>query len=336
MHQIQVLKGALLRTNSSILGAISMAGFRVVEMMGRELPGVVRLFLDALQPVDPMRRRPDLPSIEILIPFVLKDLEMLAHSTFAAVLSSRNPVSRVRLVTPERTLERGGLLLKPVREDIVGGLEAQGVLVSFETDEGVVPAVVRNYITELGLAPRYHGWLSAQAVKLMGAWGGQAAATLIVDADTVLTFKRTWLDQQGCQILMIGQESREAFFKYASEYLGISSRPRLSYITHHQLMQRDLLRELFPRGSKDIIRWIAKGRPKNSDSAEGGLRHAEYELYGAFLDNLKRKRRKYATWGNGTGVRQYMSELLIDPHKWALSTSFHHYKSRNNTPDRLL
>ena len=338
MVGIRILKRILLRSNSNLAGRLAMLGFVHLDKKGIEVPGLLRVMLDTLQPVNPLRGSQDLPEIEILIPFVLKDIEMLKACAEGAVYSSSNTVSMVRLITPYRTKQRAPKELENATLEVRNFLREHGIPLSVEFDEDVVPESVRNHITSLALAPRYHGWLSAQTVKVFGAMGAKSRATLIVDSDTVLTFPRVWVDGLGRQVLMIGQESRPSFFTYASEYLNIRARPRLSYITHHQMMQADILEEIFPRPDVDIIRWIHDAGLTGPDHDSGELRVAEYEIYGAYLDTRRPKRRVYASWGNGTGVRDadLSSTLRTLIGGWALSTSFHHYKSRSNTPDEVM
>lgn len=83
---------------------MGIAGYLEESRFG--LSGTARLMVDALQPVDPLRTQTGLPSIEIVIPFVLKDLDTLSFSLVGAVSSSRNPISRVVLITPQRTFGR--------------------------------------------------------------------------------------------------------------------------------------------------------------------------------------------------------------------------------------
>ena len=334
----QILKRILLRRNSDLAGRLAMLGFLYLDSKAREVPGLLRVMLDMLQPVNPLRGSQNLPEIEILIPFVLKDLEMLKVCAEGAVYSSTNPVSMVRLITPYRTKQRAQEELENATSEVRNFLRDKGIPLSVEFDEDVVPETVRNHISRLALAPRYHGWLSAQTVKLFGAMEAKSRATLVVDSDTVLTFPRVWVDGLGRQVLMIGQESRPSFFNYASEFLDIGARPRLSFITHHQMMQVDILEGVFPRGEIDIIRWMEDAGLFGPDHDSGELRIAEYEIYGAYLDIRRPKRRVYASWGNGTGVRDadLSSTFRTLLGGWALSTSFHHYKSRNNTPDEAM
>lgn len=336
MGLLEVAKAIVLRSNYRALGRLGVGFFTLLDSRGREIPGFLRLVLDAIQPVDPLKNAPILPSIEIAIPFVLKDLEIVEDCVAHAIESSANPVKAVRVVTPYRTRDANPTVLQDILHRLQQKFSSREIDFSVEFDEELLHESVIKKINQYDLSARYKGWLTAQLVKVSAALNSASDATLIVDSDTLLTHKRTWLDSSGTQILMIGQESRPAFWVFTTNFLGFGTRPRLSYITHHQLMQKDILQEIFPRGPESLVAWIEAANPKDSDYGQGGLAIAEYELYGAYLDNIRPDRRVLAAWGNGTGTRSKDGGAVAVPQSWALSTSFHHYKSRSNTPDELL
>lgn len=336
MGLVDVAKKKLLRSNSQVLGRLGLGLFRQLDSRGIEIPGVARLILDGIQPVDPLRKASSLPSIEIVVPFVLKDLEIVEDCVTHAIEATSNPVRAVRVITPYRTRDSDPSALQDVIHRLEQKFSSDATEFLVEYDEEILHKSILEKINQYGLSARYKGWLTAQLVKVSAALTSETGATLIVDSDTLLTYKRTWIDLSGKQILMIGQESREAFWVFATHFLGIGSRPRLSYITHHQLMQKDILEQIFPRGPESLVAWIEAASPRDSDYVAGGLAIAEYEVYGAYLDNVRPERRVFATWGNGTGRRNAGIGSVAVPQSWALSTSFHHYKSRNNTPDELL
>ena len=79
------------------------------------LEGKVRLIVDSLQPVDPLWKEKNLPPIEVVIPFVLRDMETLRLCIEGALASSRNPVARVTLITPQRTFLELSVLGKELK-----------------------------------------------------------------------------------------------------------------------------------------------------------------------------------------------------------------------------
>ncbi len=328
------LKHRLLRTNQRLLG---LAGVGVASLLSKTrfgLPGGLRLIVDFVQPVDPLRKVGGVPAIELVIPFVLKDLDVLPLAIRGAVRSSRNQIQRVLLLTPRRTMETVGNLDNFLARERAELAELGVQEVSLWIDEDILDPDVQQFIKAQDLPPRDRGWITQQIVKLAAVMQSELSGTLIVDADTVLMFSRTWLSHTGEQLLMIGQESRDPFFSFANAYLGITARSRLSFVTHHQLMQKSLLSEiLISRGG--VLGLLRKSLSEGPSSSP--LRAiSEYEIYGAFLSEMYPHLTRFATWGNGSGKRDELGSNLSEAHPWALSVSYHHYLSRSGVPDSLL
>lgn len=327
------LKSLLLRSNSRLLGS---AALRVAKLLAESpigLAGKGRLIVDSLQPVDPLRKEKNLPPIEVVIPFVLKDLETLRFSIEGALASSRNPVAQVTLITPHRTL-----LEFPELGEHLEGLFAQfsrwGAPFELLIDEELLPRKVIHYLQRENLKPRDRGWVTQQFVKLSAVLRSDFSGSLVVDADTVLMYERTWLTEDGRQILMFGQESRDPFFSFASQFLGLEGRSRFSFVTHHQLMQRSLLSEIF--GSPDGLAILLEFASDKSLSDNPFRAISEYEIYGSYLSEARKRFCRPATWGNGSGNRLLLNNSGGGDSRWALSVSYHHYLSRSGTPENLL
>ncbi len=298
------------------------------------LPGTARLMVDALQPVDPLRTETRLPSIEIVVPFVLKDLDTLVFALVGAVSSSRNPISRIVLITPQRTFERFPGINGKVQKFFDQQPALQDLKFEVRKDEDVVSKAVLAFVGEMNLEPRDRGWVLQQMVKISTVLSSESTGALVVDADTILMMKRTWVAADGRQILMMGQESRDPFFSFANDFLGLEGRIRLSFITHHQLMQPKVLKEIFAT-SEGLIEMLHKASRIQSTSSP--LRAiSEYEIYGAYLSEKFSGRCKFASWGNGSGTRDDIGPRRTGDAVWALSVSYHHYLSGSNISDSQL
>lgn len=327
-------KRHLLRLNSKTLGHASLALGKALDRSPFGLPGFARLLVDAFQPVDPLEQEENLPSIDLIIPFVLKDLETLGYAVSAAVESSRNPIGRVALITPERTFVHEPNIGQLVTELVLSHASLADISLELLVDEEILSNGVLSWLKQEQMPARDRGWVAQQLVKISCALASPFQGSLVVDADTVLMHKRTWLTSDGRQILMIGQESRDAFFSFSNEFLGFQQRARLSFITHHQLMQRDILSRIF--GSADGLVELMERAVHEAGSAEGLRSISEYEIYGAFLSEAMPQRGVFASWGNGSGLRDSVQSGSSGDALWALSVSYHHYLSRSGTPDRLL
>jgi len=326
----KVAKRLLLRSNHPALGRLAIKSFYTWSKRGRRISGNFRLLLDAIQPVDPLRSVKNLPPINIVMPFVRKDLAVLRHAVAGAVRSSKNPVRKVLLITPDRTFADGIVSGPAVIDDILGKVGADYPYLSIEIrrDEEVLGERLVAEIQNLGLEPRYNGWVTCQLVKILSVLQSDSVASLVVDSDTVLQFPRVWVDGLGRQALSIGQECREVPFSHTNKFLGITSRPLLSFVTHYQLMQKDLLQIIFPDGVEGVGSWLRFANPKNDDGLTG-LKLNDYETYGAFIHTHHPERTVLATWGNGSGIRDMLnpSKNESTPPTWPLSVSYHHYRS---------
>ena len=327
---ISRLKFSLLRTNSSLAGKLAMLLFVFFDRRHPGVSGRGRLLLDLCQPANPLQRSSNIPEIAIVIPFVRKDLEVLPNSVAAALSNSLNPVAVITLVTPRRTLVEGKMTVLDIERTVRAALEPHlsSVSVLVRHDEDVLGDELVAQISSLGLSPRYRGWCTQQLVKVLAVMQGAPTASLVLDSDTILQYPRVWLGQNAEQVLCIGQECRSVPFLHSSAFLGLSSRPRLSFVTHHQLMQRDVLKEIFPEGKASVGAWLAYANPKESDYASG-LKLNDYETYGAFLAERHPGRVRFASWGNGTGTRDqiFQSAGAKPVPTWPLSISYHHYRS---------
>ena len=334
MDAVVALKAALLRSNSRVAGELAMAVGQWIDGRFTGLPGLGRLLVDALQPADPLRSNENLPPIEVVIPFVLKDVDTLRMAIEGALTSSRNPIGQVTLVTPKRTLGhapdiRDRLLAEFMQSPLLAETPLKVVL-----DEEIVPASLMRIVEGEKLEPRDRGWVVQQLVKLSAVLISEWPGCLVVDADTVLMFRRTWLASDGRQILMIGQESREPFFSFASKFLDLVNRPRFSFVTHHQLMQRTLLESLLvPRGGVEALLELARTMKLNPNPLRA---ISEYEIYGAYLSRFHPELCHFASWGNGSGNRSHLTIRNEGDAAWALSVSYHHYLSADNTPATML
>jgi hypothetical protein len=75
-------------------------------------------------------------------------------------------------------------------------------------------------------------------------------------------------------------------------YFGVPKKYRLSFITHHQLMQPEIVRRMFPGGSESLLDWW------KSSTDPIGRDLGDYEAYGCFLAHHYPERVAYGSFGN--------------------------------------
>ena len=268
-------------------------------------PHRVREILDASTPVNPIKWSPDLPAIELAIPSTLKDLPYLKLVIQSAIKNSHNPIRLVRVVVPSSEIEQFRLTLG-------GGVEGTTLQV---IDEEQLLGNLLEICNEVAPLNR-RGWLIQQVLKYLCVLTSKSAGVLIMDSDTVLTTPRTWLDEDGTQMLMISYEYHLPYqlhflkFKMALDTSsGAPKSPRVSYVTHHQIMQPDLLREMLGgelNWEAGLRAWISAIDFQTQSPA------CEYHCYGTYLALAKTHRYKLARWGNIAMQRSQFQGLSLN------------------------
>lgn len=269
----------------------------------------LRKLVEAFLPCDPLADVLDPPPIELVIPCHADDAELLELVVWSALQSSRNPIAAVTLVTPTGAAPALGEL---------------GVPVTVRSDLEIVGRELLDLIDEL--VPQWRrGWVVQQVVKLRTVSRSTFDGCLAVDADTVLLRSRTWLSADGRQILAVPHEFHEPYVEHAARVWGLP-RPAVSFVTHHQLIQSRIVREMFGMGTATYERWLRAG-DWTEDSAI-----AEYHDLGAWLSEHHRDDVVLVRWRNRFGWRDQLPrggsvgdrrDLLRARFPHDLSVSFH-------------
>jgi hypothetical protein len=291
---LHALRNILRLGNSRALGAFA----RLVELVSQRfrkkyLPLPVRALISLCQPIDPLRRARKLPPIELVIPFVEKDLAALPIVLAAAKRNIRNPLATVTLITP-----RGADGLGP-RFSSPDSSKALDILLSKNPDARVLydqdilgTAILTELNARFGAGDRNAGWVLQQLIKFSAAHQSTEVGTLMLDADTVMLSPKTFIRNDKRQLLQIANEYHADFMRHVLMYFGVPKKYRLSFITHHQLMQPEVVRRMFPGGSESLLDWW------KSSTDPIGRDLSEYEAYGSFLAHHYPERVAYGSFGN--------------------------------------
>lgn len=321
------VRATIAHHNSKFLGWVGRFIASLVWLTQKKYPTLpVRLIISALQPVDPLRGEEKLPEIDLVVPFVEKDLPVLGMALQNAISNSRNPVGRIRLITPRNpkgnsprfSLSESHAVLIQILDTF------QNIDLWYDQDL-LGPKIMEKILSRFGSGDRKAGWITQQLIKFCGVMESTAEASLVLDADTLLLTPRTWLTKDGRQLLLLANEYHPAFMRHAETYFGIRKNLRMSFISHHQLMQKEVVRMMFPLGSASLVSWW------ESSSDPTGRDLGDYEAYGCFLAHHFPRRISYGSFGNLFSPRLEMflhdlrdsglspSELIPSYH----SVSFH-------------
>ena len=275
--------------------------------------GRVRRVVDHLQSIDPLSGSGEgnLPAINLLVPSTAKDFWKVNFVLQGARQASRNPIDEVTIVVPQRDLEEAHSY----------SWEAGVVAEENFLDPSVLSATDRY--SEIGR----RGWVIQQAIKLYGSLRSTAAGVLVIDSDTILLGRRTWLTKRGTKILSFSHEYHAPYETHAAKVWGARKRHYdLSYVTHHMLMQPELVRQMFPR-IESLVNWLDLGELSEHSAV------CEYHSYGRWVADNVPHRYRIARWKNESvliGEGEYSSpEILLSAlrelHPSLLSVSSHSY-----------
>lgn len=275
-----------------------------------------RKLLDRLLPVNPLDAASPLPNIELLIVAHPKDFGQLSLTIQSAISASNNKVEKIYLVVPDGS----ETALPRLAFDVV--TEAESNLLS----KSLSDAAKRNSPSNRS------GWMIQQVIKLNFVRKSEAKGILVVDADTALIKRRTFLDAAGAQLLHISSDYRFEYERHSRAMWGRRKRLKgTSFVTHYQLMQPSILREMFPEETS-LINWLRSADPTNKSPV------SEYHSYGRFLCDNHWDQVSLATWSNKSVSRESMAKAKLNASRLATafpssaSISFHSYVDAEKDP----
>ena len=316
----RLIKRLLERIQSPRADRVSVALARSIYRRWGFIPSWFRSAILSLWSTDPLGREQDLPDIDLGIVFALKDAELVPAAVLAAVNSSANRIKVVRLVTPNLDF--------PVVQESIEAVRQASLQLHFSLeihdDASLLGPERLSQLQNHRVHDRGIGWVTQQLLKLSAVLMSSQRATLIVDADTILLRRRTWLAQDGRQILMAPEWYRSLWTEDVERYLGLTKTLPFSFITHQQLMQRDLVENLFGSDGQKLLTWALSAR----------RRIAEYETYGTYLAEVYPERAVVARFGNfEAALREHVAGVRAEVglHELSrklegqLSLSVHHY-----------
>jgi hypothetical protein len=220
---------------------------------------------------------PDPPAIDLFLACAGKDLLTLPLAISAAAANVKNPIRTISVVVPDQDRETTQSVLA---EALTGGI-LDRVTISVDSDW-----LNRKTINDLRQAfGNRFGWILQQIITTNFVLKSASPGVLVINSDTVLTRPKLFLDSKGKQILHRSSEFNEPYYQYLrslDEQLEVKS----SHVTHHMLMQPDLMRAVMRHIGFESI--DALGRSVIDFSSKTGQLQfcLEFELYAQFVKLL--------------------------------------------------
>ncbi len=255
-----------------------------------------------------------LPAIEVLIPVAEKDFELMGSVIRGLLENCLNPITRILLVG-QSTVDID------FRDDKI-----------LEVDESqFLPDRLLNAISMSSGVTR-KGWTTQQVIKLYGAGISLAQGVLICDADTILLRPTCFLYKNGKQRLSISHEYhfpyQEHYERFMAQMKRISRKSKVSFVTHHQLMQPEVVRDMLQGDSRTLIdglcAWIDAFDSRDYSSG------CEYHTYGTYLATNYPQLVYLSRWRNQGVSRKTYHRISCHPCKDLISELSHVFPGRSS------
>lgn len=210
--------------------------------------------------------------IDVLIPAIEKDLDVLPHSIDSVRKQVRHPIGKIFIVGPENKKIKSLCIAKHCK---------------FIDEDSLLPLAKKdiNYSpTRRNIPVDRSGWLFQQLLKLGGDTLGSSDGFLVLDADTVLIRPHIF-EHCGKTVLFCRTLHYKPYFTTYKRLLGEEApgpAQSVFFVSHYMYFKKSHLRELKKLiESKHNTEWymaILKNINKNQWDS-----FSEYETYGNFM-----------------------------------------------------
>lgn len=234
--------------------------------------------------INPKSKRTSHVAIDVLIPVAEKDLNTLPAVIYFARKNILNPINKIYIAG------RAG-----VTEEIC---KNTGCIFINESD--ALP-IDKSDIIYNGTEWFRSGWLFQQLIKLNADAITDSENVLVLDADTCLVKKQSFVLDDGSFILNFGDEYHSPYKSY-TKLTQLKKRFFLSFVCHHMIFNKTILTCL----KNDIElhtgqNWISAILSYMDYTDSSGF--SEYELYGNYLYYNFRSKVKLEYWYNKPGSK---------------------------------
>jgi hypothetical protein len=249
--------------------------------------------------------------LDILIPVVEKDLEILPLTIDSVRKNLRHPIGRIIVIAPDS-------------EKIKAVCTSKGCEFLVEDTALSITKKEIQHKCDFEDVNRF-GWLFQQLIKLSGDTICTEEHYLTIDADTVLLRPQVF-ELKGKIVLLHSDEHHQPYFDLYEKLFGVTTKTTLSFVSHQMVFKKSFLKEFKEHIKKNGKNWLF-AILKNIDFSQGaGM--SEYELYGQWLLQNKADqivREYFFNVSLGRLMYKSLEDLQARLSKFYRSVSFHHY-----------
>jgi hypothetical protein len=230
-------------------------------------------------------------SIDLVIPTVPKDLELLLTVIEAAKRHILNPI-------------QGVYIIAPVNEHLQDFCTKYDITFIDETN---VLSYGKDSITYSANGVDRSGWIFQQLLKLHASAMTRAENYLIIDSDTVLLRDICFL-QNGRALFQQGEEWHEPYNKAFRYFFGESDTSTLTYVVHMMLFNRKMLAEMKAEMEERHHKSWDKVYLRSIDETEQSC-VADYTTYACWVHLRHPERMRLAPFYNKSFSRKQLAPL---------------------------
>lgn len=257
-------------------------------------------------------------TVDIAVVAAEKDFPLIKKCLFFASNSLDSYFSgKVYVIVPEASKQKCSQSLRELEE----------LDIEIISEDEIIDSESRSLLRNR-FGHRY-GWVLQQLLKVAQVVRSPSSYTLIVDCDTLLLKKRRWIDQQG-HLLFASWELNKPYYSFLS-ILGIGrDLPKYTFVTHHMLMQRELMNSALTHIGISRISQLIKILIDFKSESESPF-CLEYELYAQYLESYKEDSFQLEKWSNLSVPREDVLDLsneqLLNRYRNYASISAHSFLS---------
>lgn len=262
-----------------------------------------------------------LPQVELLSVTTSKDVITTRLSIASAVKHSQNGISRIVVVCPPQEMGHVSNSLQ--------GLFTNYSLSVISECEYVNEDLYAQIRSDLG---KRAGHAIQQLVKISYVSQSSAKGVLVLDSDTILLSPTIWLDCMGKQSIQLSWEKTESYYGHLERLHQRKFKRKFSTVTHHMLMQPELVREFCKTQNTSNVNEFLKRSYFLADKTLDSIFSMDYLFYGLNAIDKYPDRVELVRWCNVSRPRNYFEfeRCSIEDLEHQLpfkSVSFHSWQS---------
>lgn len=270
----------------------------------------------------------DLP-IDILIPAIDKDLDVLPFVIKSARINIKHPVDKIFIISPASSKIKDFCSKnKCVFIDEASVLGYDKSAINYNYIQKNQSSTVNDQLSTINgqLTIDRSGWLFQQLIKLNADAISDKSHFLILDADTIFIRPKKF-EHKGKILLDFSDEFHEPYFKTYEKLTGLKHTYPVSFVSHYMLFEKTKQIELRKHLEKfNNKRWDL-AIIDNIDNNEQSF-FSEYETYSNFVLSNSRKHYMLNYWFNKSMKKEDLlriEDLILLYQEDFISLSFHSY-----------